>query len=154
AALFAAVAQSRLWHERRIAGRQQISCKRSEADMPRVSRGDATLKADRSYGEDDDALHAITVCGAALRNRPHGGSANCRSAGCHVSSQNGRGYLGHLPELNGKFKLRATEFTFAPGGYIGVHHHIGPGIRYVISGELTFAEGGQETVYKAGEYYY
>src|SRR5262249_8495262 len=39
-------------------------------------------------------------------------------------------------------------------GYIGVHHHIGPGIRYVISGELTFAEGGQETVYKAGEYYF
>ena len=60
----------------------------------------------------------------------------------------------HLPELNGKFKLRATEMTFAPGGYIGVHHHAGPGIRYVISGELTFAEGGQETVYKAGEYYF
>jgi hypothetical protein len=26
------------------------------------------------------------------------------------------------------------------------------GIRYVISGELTIKEGGQETVYKAGEY--
>ena len=50
--------------------------------------------------------------------------------------------FGHLAELNGKFKLRATELTFAPDGYIGVHHHIGPGIRYVISGELTFAEGG------------
>src|SRR6478672_6951551 len=60
---------------------------------------------------------------------------------------------GHLTELNGKFKLRATEITFAPDGYVGVHHHIGPGIRYVISGELTFAEGGQETVYKAGECY-
>jgi quercetin dioxygenase-like cupin family protein len=55
--------------------------------------------------------------------------------------------FGHLTELNGKFKLRATELTFAPDGYIGVHHHVGPGIRYVISGELTFAEGGQETVY-------
>lgn len=50
--------------------------------------------------------------------------------------------FGHLTELNGKFKLRATELTFAPDGYVGVHHHIGPGIRYVISGELTFAEGG------------
>jgi quercetin dioxygenase-like cupin family protein len=50
--------------------------------------------------------------------------------------------FGHLTELNGKFKLRATELTFAPDGYIGVHHHVGPGIRYVISGELTFAEGG------------
>ena len=62
--------------------------------------------------------------------------------------------FGHLTELNGKFKLRATELTFAPDGYVGVHHHIGPGIRFVISGELTFAEGGQETVYKAGEYYF
>ena len=62
--------------------------------------------------------------------------------------------FGHLTELNGKFKLRATELTFAPDGYVGVHHHIGPGIRYVISGELTFAEGGQETIYKAGEYFF
>ena len=62
--------------------------------------------------------------------------------------------FGHLTELNGKFKLRATELTFAPGGYVGVHHHIGPGIRYIISGELTFTEGGQDTVYKAGEYYF
>src|SRR5262245_20644338 len=39
--------------------------------------------------------------------------------------------FGHLTELNDKFKLRATEITFAPEGYVGVHHHIGPGIRYV-----------------------
>ena len=62
--------------------------------------------------------------------------------------------FGHLTELNGKFKLRATELTFAPDGYVGVHHHVGPGIRYVISGEVTFTQGGQETVYKAGEYYF
>src|ERR1700746_2262049 len=61
---------------------------------------------------------------------------------------------GHLTDLNGKFKLRATALTFAPDGDVVVHHHVGPGIRYVISGELTFAEGGQETVYKAGEYYF
>jgi quercetin dioxygenase-like cupin family protein len=61
---------------------------------------------------------------------------------------------GHLTELNGKFKLRATELTFAPGGYVGVHHHVGPGIRYMISGEITFAEGGQETIYKAGDYFF
>src|SRR5262245_41862314 len=62
--------------------------------------------------------------------------------------------FGHLIELNGRFKLRATELTFAPDGYVGVHHHVGPGIRYVISGEVTFTQGGQETVYKAGEYYF
>ena len=62
--------------------------------------------------------------------------------------------FGHLNELNGKFKIRATEFSFEPGAYLGVHHHVGPGIRYVISGELTFTEGGQTTIYKAGDYYF
>ena len=62
--------------------------------------------------------------------------------------------FGHLTELNGKFKLRATEVTFAPEGYLGVHHHVGPGIRYVLSGEVTFTEGGQATIYKAGEYFF
>jgi quercetin dioxygenase-like cupin family protein len=62
--------------------------------------------------------------------------------------------FGHLTELNGKFRMRATEFTFAPGAYLGVHHHIGPGIRYIFSGELTFTEGGRATIYKAGDYYF
>ena len=61
---------------------------------------------------------------------------------------------GHLRELNGKFKLRATEVTFAPGGHLGVHHHVGPGIRYVLSGEVAFTEGGQITTYKAGDYFF
>ena len=50
--------------------------------------------------------------------------------------------------------MRATEFTFAPGSYLGVHHHVGPGVRYILSGELTFTEGGHATVYKAGDYYF
>jgi quercetin dioxygenase-like cupin family protein len=62
--------------------------------------------------------------------------------------------FGHLAELNGKYKLRATELTFAPGGYLGVHHHVGPGIRHVLSGEVTFTEGGQVTIYKAGDYFF
>jgi quercetin dioxygenase-like cupin family protein len=60
----------------------------------------------------------------------------------------------HLAELNGKFRLRATEVTFAPDAYLGVHHHIGPGIRYILSGELTFTEGGRATVYKTGDYFF
>lgn len=61
---------------------------------------------------------------------------------------------GHLPAISGQFKLRATEVTFAPDAYLGVHHHIGPGIRYVLSGEVTFTEGGQVTVYRAGDYFF
>ena len=62
--------------------------------------------------------------------------------------------FGHLAEINGKFKLRATEVTFAPGAYLGVHHHVGPGIRYVLSGEVAFTEGGQTTIYKTGDYFF
>src|SRR3954466_720126 len=61
---------------------------------------------------------------------------------------------GHLNELNGKFKMRATEVTFAPGAYLGVHHHVGPGIRYVLRGELSFTEGGQTPTYGAGDYFF
>ena len=62
--------------------------------------------------------------------------------------------FGHLTDLNGKFKMRATEFTFAPGAYLGAQHHVGPGVRYILSGELTFTEAGIVTVYKAGDYYF
>jgi quercetin dioxygenase-like cupin family protein len=62
--------------------------------------------------------------------------------------------FGHLSELNDRFKMRATEFVLAPGAFIGAHHHAGPGIRYILSGEITITEGGIVTVYKAGEYYY
>ena len=61
---------------------------------------------------------------------------------------------GHLAELNGKFKLRVTELTLAPGGYLGEHHHAGPGIRLVVSGKLTFTQAGKPVIYQAGDYFY
>jgi quercetin dioxygenase-like cupin family protein len=61
---------------------------------------------------------------------------------------------GHLEELNGRFKLRATELTFAPGAKLGPHHHAGPGLRHVAAGELTFVQAGKATIYKAGDYFY
>jgi hypothetical protein len=33
---------------------------------------------------------------------------------------------GFLKEINGKYKLRITELTLAPGGYVGEHNHEGP----------------------------
>jgi quercetin dioxygenase-like cupin family protein len=105
-------------------------------------------------GEDDETLHVLAVSGAAWRNTPLDGSGKVEIRGVTSEVKIEEVIFGHLTELNGKFKLRATELTFAPDGYVGVHHHVGPGIRYVISGELTFAEGGQETVYKPGEYFF
>ena len=61
---------------------------------------------------------------------------------------------GNLTELNGKFKLRATEVTFAPGARLDAHHHAGPGLRKVLNGELTFVQAGKTIVYKAGDYFF
>lgn len=62
--------------------------------------------------------------------------------------------FGFLGDLNGKYKLVATQTTFEPGGYIGEHNHAGPGIRYVASGEITLVDQGKARVYKAGDYFY
>ena len=62
--------------------------------------------------------------------------------------------FGYLSELNGKYKLRVTVTTIEPGGYIGEHNHVGPGIRFLSSGELTFVEQGKTRIYKAGDYFY
>ncbi len=62
--------------------------------------------------------------------------------------------FGYLSELNGKYKLVVTQTTFEPGGYVGEHNHVGPGIRYLVSGELEFVEHGKTRTYKAGDFFY
>jgi quercetin dioxygenase-like cupin family protein len=61
---------------------------------------------------------------------------------------------GYLPELNGKYKLRVSELIFKPGGYVGEHHHLAPGMRVVTAGELTFVQGDKTTIYKPGDVFY
>jgi quercetin dioxygenase-like cupin family protein len=59
--------------------------------------------------------------------------------------------LGHLSELNGKYRIRVTEVTMEPGGYMHAHHHLGPGLRCMQSGEMKYEIGGKTTIYKAGD---
>lgn len=61
---------------------------------------------------------------------------------------------GHLTDLNGNYKFRVTETIYKPGGFIGEHHHVGPGIRYVASGQLTYIQPDKTTIYKEGDYFY
>lgn len=61
---------------------------------------------------------------------------------------------GHLAEANGKYKLRASEVFIDPGGYVGHHQHVGPGIRYVVEGEVTLVEPAGENVFRAGDFFY
>jgi len=92
------------------------------------------------------ALVAATAVPASAQQVERKGSASTVKLERVISS--------HLTEVNGKYKLQATETTYEPGGFTGEHHHVGPGIRFIVSGELTFIEEGKTTVYKAGDYFY
>jgi quercetin dioxygenase-like cupin family protein len=61
---------------------------------------------------------------------------------------------GFLSDINGKYKLRVTELTLAPGGHVGEHNHVGPGIRQVTAGEMTYVLPDKTVVYGAGDYFF
>ena len=93
------------------------------------------------------ALFCLTV---AFAQEP----AKVDTKGTEGKSKIEQTVTGHLTELNGKYKVRAGELTIQPGGHVGKHHHAGPGIRMVKSGELTYVAGDKTIVYKPGEYFY
>ena len=61
---------------------------------------------------------------------------------------------GYLTELNGKYKLRVTELTLEPGGHVGEHNHVGPGIRLMTLGAMTYVLPNQTLIYKAGDFFF
>jgi quercetin dioxygenase-like cupin family protein len=61
---------------------------------------------------------------------------------------------GYLTDLNGKYKLRVTELTLEPGGHVGEHNHVGPGIRQVTSGYMTYVLPDKTVVYGPGEFFF
>ncbi len=61
---------------------------------------------------------------------------------------------GFLTEINGKYKLRVTELTLAPGGQVGEHNHVGPGIRQVTSGYMTYVLPNETIVYGPGDFFF
>lgn len=100
---------------------------------------------------------AILVVGLALL----GSSASdaqqvgqVESKGQHPRIELEQMVAGYLSELNGRFKLRVSEVTYDPGGYIGNHHHVGPGIRCVTAGELTYVRPDETTIFRAGDCFF
>ena len=61
---------------------------------------------------------------------------------------------GHLAELKGKYKLRVTEIAIAPGGYVGDHNHLGPGIREMTEGEMEYIMPDRTVTYRVGDYFF
>lgn len=61
---------------------------------------------------------------------------------------------GPLSEVNGRFKLRVTEPVLAPGGHVGEHNHVGPGIRQVTEGRMTYVLPDRTAVYGPGDFFF
>ena len=61
---------------------------------------------------------------------------------------------GPLAEVNGRYKLRVTELALAPGGHVGEHNHVGPGIRQVTEGRMTYVLPDRTVVYGPGEFFF
>ena len=61
---------------------------------------------------------------------------------------------GHIPELNGKYKLRVTEIAIAAGGHVGDHNHLGPGIRQMTAGEMDYIMPDKTVVYRTGDFFF
>lgn len=47
-----------------------------------------------------------------------------------------------------------TELTLEPGGYVGEHNHVGPGIRQVTVGQMTYALPDRTMVYNPGDFFF
>lgn len=61
---------------------------------------------------------------------------------------------GHIGELKGRYKLRFTEIAIAPGGYVGAHNHLGPGIRQMTVGEMEYILPNKTVTYRTGDYFF
>ena len=94
----------------------------------------------------------LTAFGIASANAQQ--PATVDTKGAHANIKVDQLVAGHLTELNGKYKLRVTEVTYDPAGYTNDHHHVGPGIRCITAGELTFGETGKTTIYHPGDCFF
>jgi len=74
--------------------------------------------------------------------------------GLHADLKIERVISGNLTELNGKYKLRVAAVTYDPGGFVGNHHHAGPGLRCVYEGTLTYVQEGVTNQYGPGDCFY
>jgi quercetin dioxygenase-like cupin family protein len=61
---------------------------------------------------------------------------------------------GLVPELKGKYKMRITEITIAPGGHVGDHNHLGPGIRQMTAGEMEYILPDKTVIYHTGDFFF
>jgi quercetin dioxygenase-like cupin family protein len=50
--------------------------------------------------------------------------------------------------------MRITEITIGPGGHVGEHNHLGPGIRQMTVGEMEYILPDKTSIYRAGDFFF
>lgn len=75
---------------------------------------------------------------SAAAQTPGGSPVKADTKGLVAKIRFERPLVSFLTELNGRHKLRVTELTLEPGGHVGEHNHVGPGIRQVTSGYMNY----------------
>jgi len=83
-----------------------------------------------------------------------GENGEVERSGLHADLKVEEVISGNLTELNGKYKLRVAAVTYDPGGFVGNHHHAGPGLRCVYEGTLTYVQEGVTHHYGPGDCFY
>jgi len=96
----------------------------------------------------------INVATLALIASAQEQSGNVQRSGLHAELKVEQLVTGNLTELNGKYKLRVAAVTYEPGGFVGNHHHAGPGLRCVYEGTLTYVQEGITNHYGPGDCFY
>jgi quercetin dioxygenase-like cupin family protein len=100
------------------------------------------------------ALAAVPLLASAARPTEATAQVKVETEGLVAKIKFEAPVAGFLDDLNGKYKLRVTELTLAPGGHVGEHNHVGPGIRQVTSGYMTYVLPDQTVVYGTGDFFF
>jgi quercetin dioxygenase-like cupin family protein len=90
----------------------------------------------------------------AAAQTPASGPAKVETKGLTAKIRFESVLSGYLGELNGRYKLRVTELVLEPGGYVGEHHHAGPGIRQVTAGQMTYVLPDKTVIYGPGDFFF
>jgi quercetin dioxygenase-like cupin family protein len=117
-------------------------------------RCDELIRRDVLYSLAGLPLIALLAKAGEAAAQPTGSPVKVDTKGLVAKIKFEAPLAGFLTDLNGKYKLRVTELTLAPGGHVGEHNHVGPGIRQVTSGYMTYVLPDRTVVYGPGEFFF
>ena len=117
-------------------------------------RSDEPIRRDVLYSLAGLPLIALLAKAGEAAAQPTGSPVKVDTGGLVARIKFEAPLAGFLTDLNGKYKLRVTELTLAPSGHVGEHNHVGPGIRQVTSGYMTYVLPDKTVVYGPGEFFF